>query len=153
MELQDGTYDLVSGISIYDNVNEGFKDIDACILCGSKPRLEGQVRRDMIGINAKVFKEQGIALNEHAKKSVKVCVVANPCNTLALVIAMNAPSIPKENITAMTRLDENRSRNFLANKLNIHASVIDRVIILGNHGDTMFPFLDAVRIHGESVIL
>jgi malate/lactate dehydrogenase len=84
---------------------------------------------------------------------VKVCVVGNPCNTNALTAALSAPTIPEENFTAMTRLDENRSKGYLAKKFGVSASKIEKMIILGNHSNTMYPFLEVTRINGEPVVL
>jgi len=87
------------------DVNEGFKDIDVAILVGARPRGPGMERKDLLEANAKIFEAQGKALDTVAKKTVKVLVVGNPCNTNALITSTNAPSIPKKNITCMTRLD------------------------------------------------
>jgi len=116
MELMDGAYELVSEISTFTNVQDGFKDIDAAILVGSRPRGPGMERSELLSLNGKIFQEQGKALDEGAKKTVKVCVVGNPCNTNALVCSKNAPSIPECNFTAMTRLDENRAKSWLFKK-------------------------------------
>jgi len=94
MELMDGAYELVSEISTFTNVQDGFKDIDAAILVGSRPRGPGMERSELLSLNGRIFQEQGKALDEGAKKTVKVCVVGNPCNTNALVCSKNAPSIP-----------------------------------------------------------
>jgi len=85
-----------------------FKDVDAAFLVGAMPRREGMERKDLLSANVKIFKVQGEALNKYAKKDVKVLVVGNPANTNALICSFYAPSIPKENFTAMTRLDQNR---------------------------------------------
>lgn len=87
---------------------EAFKDVDAAFLVGAMPRREGMERKDLLSANVKIFKVQGEALDKHAKKDVKVLVVGNPANTNALICSFYAPSIPKENFTAMTRLDQNR---------------------------------------------
>jgi len=91
------------------DVNEGFKDIDVAILVGARPRGPGMERKDLLEANAKIFEAQGKALDTVAKKTVKVLVVGNPCNTNALITSTHAPSIPKKNITAMTRLDQLRA--------------------------------------------
>jgi malate/lactate dehydrogenase len=105
MELQDSAYRCVAGIEPYYSVEEGFKDIDAAVLVGAKPRGPGMERKDLLEANAKIFEAQGKALDSVAKKSVKVLVVGNPCNTNALILSSFAPSIPKKNISCMTRLD------------------------------------------------
>jgi len=109
MELEDGAYPLVHEIIPFYDVNDGFKDIDVALLVGARPRGPGMERKDLLEANAKIFEDQGKALDQHAKKTVRVCVVGNPCNTNALICSKNAPSIPKENFTALTRLDQNRS--------------------------------------------
>jgi malate/lactate dehydrogenase len=114
MELMDGSYDLVSEISTFTNVQDGFKDIDAAILVGSRPRGPGMERSELLALNGAIFEEQGKALNANAKKTVKVCVVGNPCCTNALVCSANAPDIPSKNFTAMLRLDENRAKSILS---------------------------------------
>lgn len=76
-------------------------------------------RKDLLSANVKIFKEQGSALDKFAKKDIKVLVVGNPANTNALICSKFAPSIPKENFTAMTRLDQNRAQAQIADKLKV----------------------------------
>jgi malate/lactate dehydrogenase len=109
MELQDSAYRCVAGIVPSLDVNEGFKDIDVAVLVGARPRGPGMERKDLLEANAEIFKVQGKALDTHAKKTVKVLVVGNPANTNALICSDNAPSIPKKNFTAMSRLDQMRA--------------------------------------------
>ena len=110
MEMFDGAYMNLHSIVIATNPYDGFKDIDAAILMASVPRPAGSTNRaDLLVGNAELFKSQGIALNEVAKKTVKVLVVSNPCNTNALIASTYAPSIPKENFSSMSRLDQTRS--------------------------------------------
>lgn len=109
MELDDGAFPLVKEIITTTSLDEAFKDLDVALLVGAKPRGPGMERKDLLTANAKVFETQGQALNKFAKKTVKVCVVGNPANTNALICSKNAPSIPKENFTALTRLDQNRA--------------------------------------------
>jgi len=105
MELNDGAYPLVHEIIPCTDAMIGFKDIDVAVLVGARPRGPGMERADLLTANAKIFQAQGEALNLVAKKNVKVCVVGNPANTNALIASTYAPSIPKENFTALTRLD------------------------------------------------
>jgi malate/lactate dehydrogenase len=105
MELQDGAYNLVHSIVAATDPMVGFKDIDVAILVGAKPRGPGMERADLLQANAKIFQAQGGALDKVAKKTVKVLVVGNPCNTNALIASHYAPSIPKANFCGMTRLD------------------------------------------------
>lgn len=105
MEINDGAYPLVHQIIPTTDALVGFKDCDVAVLVGARPRGPGMERKDLLTANAAIFKAQGEALNQVAKKTVKVCVVGNPANTNALIASTYAPSIPKENFTALTRLD------------------------------------------------
>jgi malate dehydrogenase len=120
-----------------------FKDVDVALLIGSMPREEGMSRRDLLKENVKIFKEQGKILNEVAKKTVKVLVVGNPANTSCWITMLHAPSIPKENFSALTRLDENRALSILSRKILVPSNHLANVIIWGNHSPTQFP--DAQR--------
>jgi len=122
-----------------------FKDIDVALLVGAMPRREGMERKDLLAANAKIFKQQGAALDQYAKKTVKVLVVGNPANTNALIASQCAPSIPKENFSALTRLDHNRAQAQIALRLSekcsttISAQDICNVTIWGNHSSTQYP--------------
>jgi len=105
MELNDGAYSCVQQIIATTDPLVGFKDADVAVLVGAKPRGPGMERSDLLQANAKIFQAQGQALDQVAKKTVKVCVVGNPANTNALICSHYAPSIPKQNFTALTRLD------------------------------------------------
>merc|ERR1712154_539264 len=124
MEVQDSALPLVAGVVATDDVAKAFTDIDAAFLVGAMPRREGMERKDLLAANVKIFKVQGEALDKFAKKSVKVLVVGNPANTNALICSHYAPSIPKENFSAMTRLDQNRAAGQLSLKIGepIHLS-------------------------------
>jgi len=145
LELQDCAFPLLDSIVATTSVEEAFNDIDVALLVGAMPRRQGMERKDLLAANAKIFKEQGAALDKFAKKSVKVLVVGNPANTNALIAAQCAPSIPKENFTALTRLDHNRAQAQLALKLGektgqiISAQDICNVTIWGNHSGTQYP--------------
>merc|ERR1719516_752642 len=117
MELQDSALPLLRDVVATDNADVAFKDIDAAFLVGAMPRKEGMERKDLLAANVKIFKVQGQALDKYAKKSAKILVVGNPANTNALICSHYAPSIPKENFSAMTRLDQNRAAGQLALKL------------------------------------
>lgn len=110
MEMMDCALPLVRGIVATADPAEAFADVEAAFLVGAMPRKEGMERKDLLAANVKIFKVQGQALDKHAKKTVKVLVVGNPANTNALICSKYAPSIPKENFTAMTRLDQNRAQ-------------------------------------------
>lgn len=142
MELTDGAFDLLKGVVITSDPAVGFKDIDYAVLCGAKPRLQGMERKDLLTANAKIFQEQGKYFDTYAKKTVKVLVVGNPANTNALMLSKHSPSIPKENFTALTRLDHNRAIAQIADKLKIENRKIRNVTIWGNHSSTQYPDVD-----------
>jgi len=146
MEVEDGGYELVKGVVATDNLEVAFKDIDAAFMVGGFPRLAGMERKDLIGKNCAIFESQGEALNTFAKKTVKVLVVANPCNTNCNIFRKCAPTIPKENFAAMTRLDMHRSLWQIAKKYNdkagapvVSAAEVKNPIIWGNHSATQYP--------------
>jgi len=139
MELQDCAIPLVKNMVATDNPEVAFKDVDAAFMVGAMPRREGMERKDLLKANVKIFKAQGQAMDKLAKKSVKVLVVGNPANTNACILSKYAPSIPKENFSCMTRLDQNRAQAQIANRLGVANSDISNVIIWGNHSSTQFP--------------
>jgi len=139
MEMMDCALPLVRGIVPTADPTVGFKDIDAAFLVGAMPRKEGMERKDLLAANVKIFKVQGEALDKYAKKTVKVLVVGNPANTNAFICSKYAPSIPKENFSAMTRLDQNRAQAQIAGKLGIGIENVKNVIIWGNHSSTQYP--------------
>jgi malate dehydrogenase len=117
-----------------------FKDIDVAILVGAMPRREGMERKDLLKANVKIFKQQGEALDQYAKKTVKVLVVGNPANTNAYICKRYAPSIPPQNFTCLTRLDQNRAQAQIALRVGgVSAQDVHNVIIWGNHSNTQFP--------------
>jgi len=139
LELEDCSLPLLQEVIATDQEAVGFKDIDVAVLVGAMPRREGMERKDLLAANVRIFKSQGMALDKYAKKSVKVLVVGNPANTNCLIASKNAPSIPKENFTCLTRLDHNRAKAQVALKLNLTANNVKKVIIWGNHSSTQFP--------------
>ncbi|XP_030768187.1 malate dehydrogenase, cytoplasmic [Sitophilus oryzae] len=153
MELSDCALPLLHGVIPTDDPNVAFKDVSAAFLVGAMPRKQGMERKDLLGANVKIFKVQGEALDKYAKKDVKVLVVGNPANTNALICSRYAPSIPKENFTAMTRLDQNRAQAQIASRVGVPVQQVSNVIIWGNHSSTQFP--DAahatVSIDGKSI--
>jgi len=150
MELQDCAFPLVRDVVATDDPNVAFKDIDAAFLVGAMPRKEGMERKDLLAANVKIFKVQGQAMDTHAKKSVKVLVVGNPANTNALICSHYAPSIPKENFSAMTRLDQNRAAAQLSLKTGAPVYEIKKVTIWGNHSSTQFPDMAQATVKGAS---
>jgi len=139
MEMMDCALPLVQGIVPTADPAVAFADVEAVFLVGAMPRKEGMERKDLLAANVKIFKVQGQALDKHAKKTVKVLVVGNPANTNALICAKYAPSIPKENFTAMTRLDQNRAQAQIAARLGVGVANVRNVTIWGNHSSTQYP--------------
>lgn len=152
MELQDGAFPLVSEIVVTTSTDKGFKEIDVALLVGSKPRGKGMERKDLLRDNGNIFKSQGKDLEKYAKKNVKVCVVGNPANTNALMCSLNAPSIPKENFTALTRLDQNRAIGQIAEKVGVPVESVKNVIIWGNHSATQYPDISHATLSNYPVV-
>lgn len=150
MELEDCAFPLLTEIVATGDLNEGFKNADWALLIGAVPRKPGMERKDLLGINGKIFVEQGRALAANAKKTCKVIVVGNPCNTNALIALRHADGIPAENFFAMTRLDENRAKSQLTGKTGIHNSEIKNVVIWGNHSSTQYPDINHATIAGKA---
>lgn len=139
MELVDCALPLLAEIKPTANVSEAFKDISVAILVGAMPRREGMERKDLLKANVRIFKAQGQALDQFAKKDVKVIVVGNPANTNAFICKKYAPSIPAKNFTCLTRLDHNRAMAQIAMRVGVSAQDVKNVIIWGNHSSTQFP--------------
>ncbi|MDE0937606.1 MAG: malate dehydrogenase [Mariniblastus sp.] len=150
MELDDCAFPLLHGIVATDDPNVGFADADFALLVGAMPRRKGMERKDLLTANSKIFSVQGKAINDHAKKDIKVLVVGNPANTNALITMANAPSIKHGNITAMTRLDHNRALSQLATKTGRHSTDVKKLTIWGNHSSTQYPDISHATISGES---
>lgn len=149
MELDDAAFPLLHGVVATADLEEGFKDADYAILVGAKPRGPGMERADLLSENGKIFGPQGKALNAVASRDVKVLVVGNPANTNALIAQANAPDLPPENFTAMTRLDHNRALAQLSAKTGKHHSHIRDMIIWGNHSSTQYPDLHHCTVAGQ----
>ncbi len=152
MELKDGAFPLVAGISASDDANLVFKDTDYAILIGSRPRGPGMERADLLEGNATIFSTQGKALNSNANPDVKVLVVGNPANTNALITLKNAPDLKPENITCMTRLDHNRALAQLADKTESHITEIKKLTVWGNHSPTQYPDISFATINGKAAV-
>jgi malate dehydrogenase len=151
MELDDCAFPLLTEIVQTSDLSVGFKDVDWALLVGSVPRKQGMERADLLGINGKVFVGQGKAINDHAKKSVRVLVVGNPCNTNCLIAMRSAPDIPNEQFFAMTRLDENRAKTQLAQKAGVPVQDVTELCVWGNHSPTMFPDFFNAKIRRQKV--
>ena len=152
MELNDAAFPLLHGIETSDDANVAFRGANQVFLVGSKPRSKGMLRADLVRTNGPIFTGQGKALNDNAKTSVKVLVVGNPCNTNALIACHSAPDIPNAQFHAMTRLDENRGKAQIANKLGVTAGEVKNLAIWGNHSNTMFPDFYHASVAGSDVV-
>ncbi len=152
MELNDCAFPLLHGIVATDDAGKAFKDVDYAYLVGSRPRGPGMERSDLLTANGAIFGPQGKALNDYASRDVKVLVVGNPANTNALIAMQNAPDLAPECFTAMVRLDHNRAKSQLAEKLNVHSNDVKKMIIWGNHSSTQFPDLNHVTVDGEAAL-
>jgi malate dehydrogenase len=152
MELDDCAFPTLAGIVTTDDANIAFKDADYALLVGAKPRGPGMERADLLQGNAAIFSVQGKAMNDNASRDIKVLVVGNPANTNSLIAQQNAPDLPKENFTAMTRLDHNRALAQLAGKAGVHNTEIKGAIIWGNHSATQYPDISHCSIAGKKAI-
>jgi len=150
MELDDCAFPLLQGIVQTDDQGAGFDDIDYAMLVGSKPRGPGMERGDLLKDNGAIFQEVGKNLNKFAKKSVRVAVVGNPANTNCLIASANAPDIPDEQFSALTRLDHDRGLAQIANHHLCPVTDIEQFIIWGNHSPTMYPDVTHCKVHGEN---
>jgi len=150
MELRDAAFSVLHDIVITDNAERAFDGVDYALLVGAQPRTQGMERADLLMKNAEIFATQGKALNKFGKgKDTRVLVVGNPANTNALIAQRNAPKIPPENFSAMTRLDHNRGLAQLALKLKVSVNDINNFIIWGNHSSTQFPDISHTTICGK----
>lgn len=149
MELDDCSFPTLQEIVVTDDPNKAFKDCNWALLVGSFPRKAGMERKELLGINGKIFVGQGKALAQNAAKDVRILVVGNPCNTNCLVAYRNGKEIPAERWTAMTRLDHNRARNALAKKAGVANEEVTNVTIWGNHSNTQFPDFTNAKIKGR----
>jgi malate dehydrogenase len=150
MELDDCAFPLLAGIDIDDDPNKAFDGVNIALLVGAKPRSKGMERSDLLEANGGIFKPQGEALNEYAAADVKVLVVGNPANTNCLIAKSNAPDIPAERFTAMTRLDHNRAIAQLAKKAGAEVKDITNMTIWGNHSATQYPDIFHAKVSGRN---
>jgi len=151
MELEDCAYHLLRGIVATSKPEEAFKDVEYALMVGAMPRKEGMERADLLKANCGIFKEQGKALSDFANKNVKVVVVGNPANTNALMCAVSATGLPKENFTCLTRLDQNRATGLIARRLNVDVAKVKNVAIWGNHSSTQYPDINHATVDGNPV--
>lgn len=151
MELDDCAFPLLKEVTAHSSPRTAFKDADIAILVGARPRGPGMERKDLLHVNAKIFTEQGKALNDVASRDVKVLVVGNPANTNAYITMRSAPDLPAKNFTAMLRLDHNRAVTQLAKKASVEVKDIDKLIVWGNHSPTMYPDIRFATANGKSL--
>jgi malate dehydrogenase len=152
LELFDCAFPLLADIEVTDDASVAFDGVNIALLIGARPRSKGMERADLLEANGAIFKPQGEALNEHAADDVRILVVGNPANTNALIAMNNAPDIPSERFTAMTRLDENRAVAQLAQKLSVGVEEIQDLVVWGNHSPTMFPDLFNATVNGRPAV-
>jgi len=150
MELDDCAFPLLKGIVATANLDEGFRGVNWALLVGSVPRKQGMERKDLLGINGKIFIGQGKATEKNAAGDVRVLVVGNPCNTNCLIAMNNARGIPQDRWFAMTRLDENRAKTQLAKKAGVDVTEVSNLAIWGNHSATMYPDFYNAKISGKA---
>jgi len=150
MELDDCAFPLLKNIVATTDLNEGFRGVNWALLVGSVPRKAGMERKDLLGINGKIFIGQGQAIEKNAAQDVRILVIGNPCNTNCLIAMNNAKSIPSDRWFAMTRLDENRAKAQLAQKAGVDITAVTNMTIWGNHSATQYPDAYNAKIKGRS---
>jgi malate dehydrogenase len=150
MELEDGAYPLLANVTASSDRAITHKDADWVLLVGSVPRGPGMERGDLIRKNGPIFVDEGRAIAQHAAPGVRIAVVGNPCNTNCLIARANAKGIPDDRWSAMTRLDENRSRSLLAGKAGARVREIKQLVIWGNHSATLFPDFTNAKVKGKA---
>jgi malate dehydrogenase len=150
MELHDCAFPLLKSIAPTADLDEGFRDVNWALLVGSVPRKAGMERKDLLGINGKIFIGQGQAIEKNASADVRTLVIGNPCNTNCLIAMNNAKQIPPDRWFAMTRLDENRAKAQLAHKAGVEVTAVTNMTIWGNHSATQYPDFYNAKINGRA---
>ena len=148
MELDDCAFPLLQGVVATSSLDEGFRGVNWALLVGSVPRKQGMERKDLLGINGKIFTGQGQAIQRNAAADIRTLVVGNPCNTNCLIARNSAQDIPADRWFAMTMLDQNRAKTQLAKKAGVAATQVSNLAIWGNHSSTMYPDFANARIGG-----
>ena len=151
MEVEDCAFPLLAGMTGTSDPKVAFKDAQVGLLVGARPRGPGMERKDLLLENAKIFTEQGKALDAVAARDIKILVVGNPANTNAYIAMKSAPSLPKKNFTAMLRLDHNRALSQLAAKAGVPVGSIEKLTVWGNHSPTMYPDYRFATSNGKSL--
>jgi len=149
MELDDCAFPLLADMVLTDDANQAFNAANWALLVGARPRGKGMERKDLLSANAAIFSVQGKAINANAASDIRVLVVGNPANTNCLIAKSNAPDVPAERFTAMTRLDHNRALSQLAQKAGVPVSAVKKVTIWGNHSPTQYPDAHHAEINGQ----
>jgi malate dehydrogenase len=151
MELNDCAFPLLKGVVPTASLDEGFRGVNWALLVGSVPRKAGMERKDLLGINGKIFTSQGRAIEQQGASDVRVLVVGNPCNTNCLIAMNNAKGVPADRWFAMTRLDENRAKHQLAHKAGVDVTEVSNLAVWGNHSATQYPDFFNAKIGGRPV--
>ncbi|SPE53121.1 Malate dehydrogenase [Verrucomicrobia bacterium] len=151
MELEDCAFPLLKGVVPTASLDEGFRGVNWALLVGSVPRKAGMERKDLLGINGKIFIGQGQAIQKNAAADVRILVVGNPCNTNCLIAMSNARQVPRDRFFAMSRLDENRAKSQLARKAGTEVTQVTNMGIWGNHSSTQYPDFYNAKINGGPV--
>ena len=149
MDLEDCAFPTLSEVEVTDDPNKAFDGCNIALLVGSMPRKQGMERKDLLGMNGKIFIGQGQALARKAASDVRILIVGNPCNTNCLVAYSNGRDIPAERWSAMTRLDHNRGVAALAKKAGVPNAAVTNMTIWGNHSNTQFPDFTNAKINGK----
>ena len=152
MELDDCAFPLLSQITVTSDPKTAFRDVAIALLVGARPRSKGMERKDLLEANGAIFTAQGKALDEVAKRNVKVLVVGNPANTNAYIAMKNAKGLKPENFTAMMRLDHNRSLSQIAAKTGKPVTSVKKMIVWGNHSATQYPDLSHAEVDGKKAV-
>jgi malate dehydrogenase len=151
MELDDCAFPSLKGVVPTASLEEGFRGVNWALLVGSVPRKQGMERKDLLGINGKIFIGQGQAIQKNAASDVRILVVGNPCNTNCLIAMNHAKDLAPDRFFAMTRLDENRAKSQLAKKAGVEITAVSNLAVWGNHSATQYPDFYNARINGQPV--
>ena len=150
MEIDDCAFPTLAGVQMGDDPNTIFEGVNLALLVGARPRGPGMERSDLLSVNGAIFTGQGKALNDHAADDVRITVTGNPANTNALIAMHNAPDIPRERFSALTRLDHNRALAQLAAKTGVSVNDIRKMTIWGNHSATQYPDIFHAEVNGQN---
>jgi len=153
MELVDAAFPLLDAVEVTDDPLAAFDGANVALLVGARPRTAGMERSDLLAANAGIFGPQGRAINDRAADDIRVLVVGNPANTNALIASANAPDVPAERFTAMTRLDHNRGLGQLAAHLGVGVGRLSHFTVWGNHSTTQVPDPSQLLLDDEPVEL